>query len=586
MIIAASWRRSPSSRHAEEFVDRSRLSSVPESVLDASTEPQQTLQIMTASNWREKVVVMAAPTEASVRVANRYRPPAISGLMDVLDQQVRDRPEARALIVTGDRVQVSYRALARLVDDVAARLARTGLCRGDAVGLIGSNTAEFVVALLGAARAGLVVAPLDPALPSSEKSDRLERLGAQAILIDPTAKDDAPNAQLSIPAWELRVDISGSGIGSATVEIGARAIRHVRGAANELTENDALVLFTSGTTAKAKMVPLTHANVAASVQGTCGTYELGPDDGTVAVMPLFHGHGLLAILLASLASGGCVLLPARGRFSAHTFWDDMRVVAATWFTAVPTIHEILLQRSAREYPGPEAVPLRFVRSCSAPLNMGTARAMERTLGVPMLSAYGMTETTHQATSEPLPQRGHLKDGSVGQATGVDLRVDQNGHTSPSGTVGEVWVRGATVARGYLANPAETAHNFADGWFRTGDLGSLDQDGYLFLTGRIKNIINRGGEKISPEHVEAILTACTGVTEAAVFAIPDATYGERVGAAVVVGRAESVGPDEILQYCRSRLSPFEVPDRLEVAAALPHTAKGALDRRAVVDQFAH
>ena len=530
---------------------------------------------------------MAAPPNESVRGANLYVPPAITGLFDLLDRHVRDRPNARALVVTADRAHVSYRALAALVDDVAARLGSTGLRRGDAVGLVCANTAEFVVALLGAARAGLVVAPLDPALPSSQMSARLEGLGAQAILVGPTAIDSAPVAQFRIPTWELRVDIAAGGIATATLETGTGAVRPVRGAADDLSQHDALVLFTSGTTDRAKMVPLTHANVAASVQGICGTYELGPEDATVAVMPLFHGHGLLAVLLASLASGGCVLLPERGRFSAHTFWDDMRAAAATWFSAVPTVHEILLQRSAREYPGPEAVPLRFVRSCSAPLNMATARAMESTFAAPVLSAYGMTETTHQATSQPLPQRGYAKHGSVGQAAGVELRVvDHTGHTCPAGTVGEVWVHGATVVRGYLANPAETAHNFAHGWFRTGDLGLLDEDGDLFLTGRIKNIINRGGEKISPEHVEAILAGCNGVTEAAVFAIPDETYGERVGAAVVMDQSGSVGSEEILQNCRNQLSPFEVPDRLEVVAALPHTAKGALDRRAVEDQYAH
>jgi acyl-CoA synthetase (AMP-forming)/AMP-acid ligase II len=230
--------------------------------------------------------------------------------------------------------------------------------------------------------------------------------------------------------------------------------------------------------------------------------------------------------------------------------------------------------------------LRFVRSCSAPLNSATARALERTLGAPVLSAYGMTESSHQATSEPLPRPGDLKHGSVGRGTGVEVCVvDRDGHPCPAGTVGEVWVQGPTVARGYLADPAETARSFADGWFRTGDLGSLDEEGYLFLTGRIKSLINRGGEKISPEHVEDILAECPGVAEAAVFAIPDATYGQRVGAAVVVScEGEKLGPEQILQYCRNRLSAFEVPDRLEVVAELPHTAKGALDRRAVEAQF--
>jgi acyl-CoA synthetase (AMP-forming)/AMP-acid ligase II len=532
----------------------------------------------------KEVVVMAVPTAASVRNANRYRPPAITGLIDLMDRQVRDRPGASALVATGDRVHLSYGALAALVDDMAARLRSTGLSRGAAVGLVGANTVEFVVALLGAARAGLVVAPIDPALPESQMSARLDALGVQAILVGPPAVDAAPVAQVQVPTWALRVDISRA---TATLETGADAVRPVRGAAYELSDDHALVLFTAGTTDRAKMVPLTHANVAASVQGICATYELGSADATVAVMPLFHGHGLLATLLATLASGGCVLLPERGRFSAHTFWDDVRAASATWFTAVPTIYEILLDRSALEYPGPQVAPLRFMRSCSAPLNTATGRALERTLAVPVLSAYGTTESTHQATSEPLPQRGTLKSGSVGRATGVDLRVvDQTGQTCRAGTVGEVWVHGPTVARGYLADPAETADSFADGWFRTGDLGSLDEDGYLFLTGRIKSLINRGGEKISPEHVEDILGGCPGVAEAAVFAIPDPTYGQRVGAAVVVREGQSIGAEQILRYSRDRLSAFEVPDRLEVVAALPHTAKGGLDRRAVEAQYAH
>jgi acyl-CoA synthetase (AMP-forming)/AMP-acid ligase II len=531
-------------------------------------------------------------TAPSVREANRYVPPLITGLVDVLDQQLRDRPEAPALVVTGDRVQLSYRALAALADDVASRLGSAGLRRADSVGLICANNAEFVVALLGAARAGLVVAPIDPTLPESQVAARLEGLGAQAILVGPPSAGLPPAAATvgppHIPTWTVRVDLSDAGTATAMLDTGAPVARRVQGAAAELSDRDALVLFTAGTTDRAKMVPLTHAGVAASVRGICATYELGPGDATVAVMPFFHGHGLLAGLLATLASGGCVLLPERGQFSAHTFWDDVRSAGATWFTAVPTILEILLERSALEYPGPGVAPLRFVRSCSAPLNSATARALERTLGVPLLSAYGMTETSHQATSEPLPQHGELKHGSVGRGTGVALRVvDPQGHPCPAGAVGEVWVDGPTVARGYLADPAETAHSFTDGWFRTGDLGSLDEDGYLFLTGRIKSQINRGGEKISPEHVEDILAGCPGIAEAAVFAIPDMTYGQRVGAAVVlVAEGENVGLEQILQYCRSRLSAFEVPDRLEVVAALPHTAKGALDRRAVQAQFTH
>lgn len=525
---------------------------------------------------------MAAPAAASVRDANRYRPPAVTGLVDLLDRQVRERPYARALVVGGERVHLSYRALAGLADEVASRLGRTGLRHGDAVGLICANTAEFVVALLGAARAGLVVAPLDPALPGPQLSARLEALGARAVLLGPVAT----GARLAVPTWPLRVDASRAGTASVALEPDVFVPPQVRGAAGELSGRDALVLFTAGTTDRAKMVPLTHANVAASVQNICATYELGPDDATVAVMPFFHGHGLFAALLASLASGGCVLLPERGRFSASTFWDDMRAAAATWFTAVPTIHEILLDRSEREHPGPRVPSLKFVRSCSAPLNTATQRALERTFGAPLLSAYGMTEATHQATSEPLEQRGALKQGSVGRPAGVEVRIaDRSGRPCPAGVEGEVWVHGPTVARGYLADRDETAYTFVDGWLRTGDLGALDEDGYLSLTGRIKNLINRGGEKISPEYVEDILAGCPGVAEAAVFPVPDPAYGQRVGAAVVVREGESIGPEEILQYCRDHLAAFEVPDRLELTDALPHTAKGGLDRKAVQARYA-
>ena len=528
---------------------------------------------------------MAAPTKTPVHDGNRYAPPALSGLFDLLDEHAHDRPDARALMSRSDPIRISYGELARLVDDVANRLGRSGLHRGDAVSIVGANNADFVVALLGAARAGLVVAPLDPALPRPEMATRLERLGAQAILAGRPAFDAESVAPFDIPTWNLEVHGAADTTPAVTIDTTSGALRR-REPKIGLSERDALVLFTSGTTAQAKMVPLTHKNVAASVRAICAAYELGPADATVAVMPLFHGHGLIAALLASLASGGCVLLPEQGRFSAHSFWDDMRAATATWFTAVPTIHQILLQRSASEYPGPNAVPLRFVRSCSAPLTMATARRIERTFGAPVLSAYGMTETAHQATSQPLPLRGPVKEGSVGRATGVRIRiVDPNGRTCSAGTDGEVWVLGPTVARGYLANPAETANCFAAGWFRTGDLGAIDHDGYLFLTGRIKNIINRGGEKISPEHVEEVLAGCRGVTEAAVFAIPDATFGERVGAAVVLSKDEPVGSEQILQECRGKLSAFEMPKRLEIVPALPHTAKGALDRRAVEEQYA-
>ncbi|MBC9713538.1 AMP-binding protein [Streptomyces sp. TRM66268-LWL] len=513
---------------------------------------------------------MAVSTAASVRGVSLYRPPAITGLADLLDRPVRERPSATALVHAADRSSLSYRELHALVDDLAHRLTRSGLRRGDRVVLVSANTVEFVVGLLGAARAGLVVAPVDPEWARGQLTERLAGLGARAVLASP---------DVGVPgSWTLRADVPRGALGLASGELREAS-------AADDGKGDALILFTVGTSDRAKMVPLTDVNVMAAIRGICGTYELGPGDATVAVMPFFHSHGLFATLLASLASGGCVLLPAGGRFSATTFWDDVRAVAATWFTAVPAVHELLLERAERDYPGPGAAPLKFVRSSSAPLNTATQRALERTFGAPLLTAYGMTESTHQVTSEPLPQHGFLKHASAGRPTGVELRiVDARGRTCATGEEGEVWVRGPAVARGYLADPAATAHGFQEGWLRTGDLGRLDEDGYLFLSGRIRNLIHRGGRRISPEYIEDILAGCPGVLEAAVFALPDPELGERVGAAVVAREGEYLGSEQVLRYCRGRLAMPGVPDRVDIVTTLPHTTQGGLDRQALREGF--
>ncbi|MEV3858790.1 FadD7 family fatty acid--CoA ligase [Streptomyces sp. NPDC050095] len=512
-------------------------------------------------------------TSVSARVSGtpHYRPPAVTGLTDLLDRQVRERPAAQALVVTGDRLPLGYRDLAALADRLAQELVSAGLRRGDVVGLVSSNTVEFVVALLGAARAGLVTAPLNPAVTAAELDFRTRELGARAVLA----------AEHGV-GWTVRVVLRPGGAATVGLRPGALA----PGAPRGLAEDDALVLFTAGTMGRARTVPLTHGNVAASVRGICATYELGPGDATVAVMPFFHGHGLFATLLSTLATGGRVLLPACGRFSAETIWDDLRAAGATWFTAVPSLHEALLDRSETQDPGPHPPPLRFVRSCSAPLNAASQRALERVFRAPLLSAYGTTESTHQVSSEPLPERGQLRHGSVGRATGVRLRVvGPDGRVCPAGVRGEVWVQGPTVARGYLAEPAGTARGFtADGWLRTGDLGSLDEEGYLSLAGRIENLIARGGRTVSPEYVEDVLAGCPSVAEAAVFGVPDGD-GQRVGAAVVVRGEESAGPEEILRYCRDRLAAFAVPDRLVLVPSLPRTAQGGLDRLALRERYA-
>jgi acyl-CoA synthetase (AMP-forming)/AMP-acid ligase II len=499
-------------------------------------------------------------------------------IADLVKATASQYPQAPALVVTADRNVITYRDLARLVDDLAGQLTQGGLLAGDRVGLRAQSSAEFVVGLLGASRADLVVVPLDPALPAADQRARITAAGARVVLVGADALGEP--GETTLPFWPISVTVSGDG---ATAHVDTAVAPAPTSAGPEgLQPDDALIMFTGGTTGTPKMVPWTHDNVATSVGNVVASYRLGPDDATVAVMPLFHGHGLIAALLSTLASGGSVLIPARGRFSAHTFDDDLCAASATWFTAVPTIHQILLGRKETD-AGAGRARLRFIRSCSAALNPDTAEALQKTFGASVLSAYGMTEATHQMASTSEDET--VTAGLVGRSTGVQVQiVADDGRPCPPEAVGEIWVRGPTVVRGYLANPAATEQTFTDGWLHTGDLGSLSATGELTLRGRIKELINRGGEKISPERVEGVLAGHPNILEAAVFGVPDQLYGETVGAAVVPDQSAPPTAAELTEYCRERLAPFEVPASIALTDELPHTAKGSVDRRAVAEKF--
>jgi acyl-CoA synthetase (AMP-forming)/AMP-acid ligase II len=512
---------------------------------------------------------------------------ASSRIADLVGVAATRLPAAPALIVTADRVPLSYRDLVRLVDDLAGQLTRGGLLPGDRVALRAASNAEFVVGLLAASRADLIVVPLDPALPVSDQRARSQAAGARVVLVDGAEPGDTGESML--PCWPIAVSVGQNG-GDPSVRLDTSAPPSpVNSAPDGLHPDDAMIMFTGGTTGLPKMVPWTQSNIAGSVRAIIAEYGLGPQDATVAVMPLYHGHGLIAALLSTLASGGTVLLPAGGRFSAHTFWDDIDAVGATWYTAVPTIHQILLERnqtasetsSAKRHPA----ALRFIRSCSAPLTPETAQALHDVFSAPVVCAFGMTEATHQVSTTSIDSNENpaATSGLVGRSTGPEIRiVGSDGQALPQGAVGEVWLHGSTVVRGYLGDPAITAANFTEGWLRTGDLGSLSAEGDLTIRGRIKELINRGGEKISPERVEGMLASHPDVLEVAVFGVPDKMYGEIV-AAVIVPRG-SAAPAELAEFCRERLAAFEVPTSFREASALPHTAKGSLDRRAIAEQF--
>jgi acyl-CoA synthetase (AMP-forming)/AMP-acid ligase II len=290
-------------------------------------------------------------------------------------------------------------------------------------------------------------------------------------------------------------------------------------------------------------------------------------------MPLFHVHGLVASIFAALAGGGTAVVPRR--FGPRAFWPQLRRHGVTWFSAGPTLHQMMLERN--DGAGPPR-SLRFVRSCSSALSPALLARAEAALGVPVVEAYGMTEASHQMASNPLPP-GERKPGSVGVPSGVEITiVDGNGEPLARGASGEVVIRGPGVIDGYLDNPQANAEAFFGGWFRTGDRGALDEDGYLSLQGRLKEMILRGGENVSPYEIEDVLLAHPAVADAICFGIDDEKYGERVGAAVSL-RAP-VEERELIGHCRERLAAFKVPETVYVLDAIPRTPTGKVQRKRV------
>ena len=349
--------------------------------------------------------------------------------------------------------------------------------------------------------------------------------------------------------------------------------------AKEPTPDDvALVLHTSGSTGRPKRVPLRHFNLAVSSANIANSYALSQADVSLCIMPLFHVHGLMASLMATLLSGGTVVVPTR--FNALAFWRTVREHRVTWYSGVPTMHQLLLAR-AHQKPE-EAATLRFIRSCSAPLSASLIHKIETLFGVPFVEAYGMTEASHQMTSNPLPPR-HRKAGSVGVGTGLRISImDREGNHLATNQRGEVAIQGANVFRGYENNPEANTRAFTDGWFRTGDEGMLDEDCYLHLTGRIKDIIIRGGENIAPHEVDEVLLQNPAVAAAVTFGYVHPTLGEEVAAAVVLQESQQASETELIKYCREHLAEYKCPKKIYLVKNIPTTSTGKIRRRAVAD----
>jgi acyl-CoA synthetase (AMP-forming)/AMP-acid ligase II len=440
------------------------------------------------------------------------------------------------------------------------------------VAIVLPNGPEMAAAFLGIGSAA-VAAPLNPAYTADEFAFYMDDLAAKALVVMEGVETPATAAAAKLGTRIITL-VPGTAAGSFTLhENGAP----VPTAAPRLNgpEDVALVLHTSGTTSRPKIVPLTSRNVTASAQSIAATLALSPADRCLNIMPLFHIHGLIAATLSTMAAGG--FISCTPGFNALKFFGWMEQVRPTWYTAVPTMHQAILSRASRNAEIIAAVPLRFVRSSSASLPVPVLRELEETFHCPVIEAYGMTEASHQMASNPLPPRAR-KPGSVGVAAGPEVAImAEDGSILPRGETGEIVIRGENVTLGYQNNPKANAENWVNGWFRTGDQGIMDEEGYLTISGRLKEIINRGGEKVSPREVDDVLMEHPAVAQAVTFALPHDKLGEEVAAIVVLREGASAEPRAIRDFAAERLAAFKVPREILIRDEIPKGATGKLQR---------
>ena len=474
-----------------------------------------------------------------------------------------------AVIVPELGIRTTYESLRQQVLAMADALASAGVQRGDRVALVLPNGLPAIVSFLAASVAG-TAAPLNPAYPHEEFLFFLKDTNARVLLCPPAEAEYARRAATDLGIPILPVDMSANG------EVHLKDAKKGASARPPMPDDTALLLHTSGSTGRPKRVPLRHFNLAVSAANIANAYTLSEDDVSLCIMPLFHIHGLMASMMATLFSGGKVVVPAK--FNALTFWRTVREHHVTWYSGVPTMHKLLLART-RETPT-DPGSLRFIRSCSAPFSVETIHQMEKIFRVPIVEAYGMTEAAHQMTSNLLPPR-HRKPGSVGVATGIRISImDAKGNHLGTKQRGEVVIQGENVFRGYENNPEANARAFVQEWFRTGDQGFLDEDCYLHLTGRIKDIIIRGGENIAPHEIDEILLKHPAIAAACTFGFADPGLGEDVAAAVVLHEPGSQSEAALLNYCREHLAQFKCPKRIYLVESIPTTATGKVRRREV------
>lgn len=478
------------------------------------------------------------------------------------------------------RQSLTHEGLRALMAATVERLNALGIGRNDRVAMVLPNGPEMAAAFV-AVGAGATTAPLNPAYRAEEFDFYLTDLKAKALLVEAGSETPALEvaAKHGIPVIEMTVQ---EGAPAGAFELSGDKIGEAEKTGPAEPGDIALILHTSGTTSRPKIVPLSQTNVSASARNIGETLGLTPEDRCLNIMPLFHIHGLIAAVLSSLAAGSSVFCTPG--FNALKVFQWMGEAEPTWYTAVPTMHQAILGRAARNADAVKALNLRLIRSSSSSLPPQVMAELEETFGCPVIESYGMTEAAHQMASNPLPP-AERKPGSVGIAAGPEVAVmDNAGRILAAGETGEVVIRGENVTEGYENNPKANEEAFAHGWFHTGDQGVMDEAGYLRITGRLKEIINRGGEKISPREVDEVLMDHPAVAQVVTFAMPHDKLGEEVAAAAVLRDGQELTERELRDFASERLADFKVPRRILFLEEIPKGATGKLQRIGLAEKL--
>ncbi len=498
---------------------------------------------------------------------------------ELIEAVARKTPDAISVASPG-RKPLRYGRLVEQISYTGKALNDLGLGRNDRIAIAMPNAPETAVAFLAVASSATSV-PLNPAYKESDFQFSLSDMRVRAIVVPEGSDSPAIAAAKSLGVGILTLSPK-AGAEAGIFTIAGDSLRREEPHGKVQPDDVAMALHTSGTTSRPKIVPISHANICLSAGNTRDAIRLSAEDRCINVMPLFHSHGLVGTLLSSIISGATVVVPSG--FEARAFFGWMEEFRPTWYTAVPTIHQAILDMAAACRSTISKCPLRLVRSSSAPLQSHTRAGLRATFGVPVIDTYGMTEASGQITSMPLAD-DERKAGSVGIGAGAQVAImDEKGTLLGPGEAGEIVIKGDSVVKGYENNPAANANAFTNGWFRTGDQGCMDEEHFLYLKGRIKEIVNRGGNKISPLEIDEVLAGHPAVGQAATFAVPHATLGEDVAAAVVLREKGGASEKELRDFAFTHLADYKVPSRILVVEEIPKGPTGKLQRRALAEKL--